>query len=99
MPPGNFPVVYPITAGALIAVGFFMISVVRDIDGERFAATLPAFLIIVGIPLTYNISYGFGFGFTSYSAIKLIMGQQRKVSPLFFAISTAFPIAFPLPFR
>ncbi len=90
--------VYPITAGALIVVGFLMISIVRDIQWDRFEEAFPAFLIIVGIPLTYNISYGIGFGFISYTVIKMINGRYRDVSPLLYGISIAFLIAFVLPF-
>lgn len=90
--------VYPITAGALIVVGFLMISIVRHIQWDRFEEAFPAFLIIVGIPLTYNISYGIGFGFISYTVIKMINGRYRDVSPLLYGISIAFLIAFVLPF-
>ncbi|HRY28635.1 MAG TPA: NCS2 family permease, partial [Elusimicrobiota bacterium] len=50
--------VYPITAGALIIVGFLLMKTISQIDWNEFEEAFPAFLTIVGIPLTYNISYG-----------------------------------------
>ena len=97
LPAGDYHV-YPITAGALIVVGFFMMNIVRDIQWPSFEESFPAFLIIVGIPLTYNISYGIGFGFISYTVIKTISGKYRDVPPLLYGISAAFLLAFALPF-
>lgn len=88
---------YPITAGALIVVGFLMMSIIRDIEWEKFDEAFPAFLTIVGIPLTYNISHGIGFGFISYTFIKIINRRFGDVHPLLYGISLAFLIAFILP--
>lgn len=93
---GNF-YLYPITAGVLIIVGFFMMKVARDIEWERFDEALPAFLTIVGIPLTYNISYGIGFGFITYTSIKIFSGKGREIHPFMYFISIAFLFAFILP--
>lgn len=93
--PGDY-YVYPITAGALIVVGFLMMNIVRDIEWERFDESFPAFLTIIGIPLTYNISYGIGFGFISYTLIKMINRRFGDVHPLLYGISLAFLVAFVL---
>ena len=90
--------VYPITAGALIIVGFLMIKVVKDIHWDHFEEAFPAFLTIIGIPLTYNISHGIGFGFISYTIIKMLNGKFKDVHPLMYVISTAFLLVFILPF-
>jgi adenine/guanine/hypoxanthine permease len=86
--------VYPITAGALIVVGFLMMRIVREIPWNDFEEAFPAFLTILGIPLTYNISYGIGFGFISYVIIKLLHGKWRMVHPLMYVVSLAFVVAF-----
>lgn len=93
VPHGDYRV-YPITAGALIVVGFLMIGIVRDMEWDSFEEAFPAFLTIVGIPLTYNISYGIGFGFISYTLIKMIKGRFGNVRPLLYGMSMAFLIAF-----
>lgn len=90
--------VYPVTAGALIVVGFLMMRGVRDIPWNDFEASFPAFLTILGIPLTYNISYGIGFGFISHVVIKLLYRKSREVHPLMYAVSAAFVLLFLLPF-
>jgi hypothetical protein len=97
LPAGDYHV-YPITAGALIVVGYFMMNIVRGIQWQSFEETFPAFLIIVGILLTYNISYGIGFGFISCTVMKIINGKYRDVPPLLYGISAAFLLAFVLPF-
>ena len=93
VPAGDF-FVYPITAGALIVVGFLMMRTVREIPWTDLEEAFPAFLIIVGIPLTYNISYGIGFGFISYCIIKILHGKANKVHWLMYVVSAAFLVAF-----
>lgn len=95
--PGDY-YMYPITAGALIAVGFFMINIVREIDWDLFDEAFPAFLTIVGIPLTYSISHGIGLGFITYTVIKLMSGKWRELHALMYVVSVAFLIAFLLPY-
>lgn len=90
--------VYPVTAGALIVVGFLMMRGVREIPWNDFEASFPAFLTILGIPLTYNISYGIGFGFISHVVIKLLYRKGREVHPLMYGVSAAFVLLFLLPF-
>jgi adenine/guanine/hypoxanthine permease len=86
-----------ITAGALIIVGFLMMGTVPDIPWDSFEEAFPAFLTIVGIPLTYNISYGIGLGFISYVIIKVLHGKARDIHPLLWGISVAFVLAFIMP--
>ncbi len=85
---------YPITAGALIIVGALMMKTVKEIDWDSFDESLPAFLTITGIPLTYNISHGIGFGFISYVAVKAAKGKWGEIKPLMWFVSTAFLISF-----
>lgn len=51
---------------------------------------LPAFLVIVGMPLTYNIANGFALGFVAYPLIKLASGRGREVSPLVYILGIIF---------
>ena len=97
IPAGDF-YMYPITAGALIVVGFLMMGIVRDITWDCFEVAFPAFLVIVGIPLTYSISYGIGFGFISYTVIKMINGKFGEVHPFLYAVSIGFLFVFTLPY-
>ncbi len=93
-PPGGSSYVYPITAGALIMVGFLMMRIVREIPFDDFEESFPAFLTIIGIPLTYSISHGIGLGFVSYTLIKVARGKFRAVHPLLYVVSVAFAATF-----
>lgn len=85
---------YPVTAAALIVVGFLMMSVISKIDFKDFEIGIPAFLTIILMPFTYNISYGIGFGFISYTLIKLFRGKGKQLHPLMIVASALFVVAF-----
>jgi AGZA family xanthine/uracil permease-like MFS transporter len=87
----------PVTAPALIVVGFLMMTAVRFIPWENFDEAIPAFLTILTLPLTFNISYGIGFGFISYVLIKLLRGKPREVHPLLYGAALLFALAFVWP--
>ena len=87
----------PITAGALVIVGFLMMSTVREIPWTDFENAFPAFLTIVGIPLTYNISYGIGLGFISFVLIKLFHGKAKEIHWLMWVVSALFVVTFIMP--
>ena len=84
------------TAPILILVGAFMMQECVHIRFDRLDVAIPAFLTIVGMPLTYNIATGFGFGFVSYTVIALLTGRAREVHPLMYVVSVAFAINFAL---
>ena len=86
--------VSPVTAPALIVVGFLMMQVVRLIPWDQLDDAIPAFLTILTLPLTFNISYGIGFGFISYVLIKLSRGKPREVHPLLYGSALLFALAF-----
>lgn len=86
--------VSPVTAPALIVVGFLMITSVRFIPWDRADEAIPAFLTILTLPLTFNISYGIGFGFISYVLIKLARGKPGEVHPLLYGAAVLFALAF-----
>lgn len=85
---------FPITAGALIIVGFLMMKMVREIAWDDLEHAFPAFLTIVGIPLTYNISWGIGLGFISYVVLKIFHGKASEVHALMWVASAAFLLGF-----
>jgi adenine/guanine/hypoxanthine permease len=93
-PEGEEIFVSPVTAPALIVVGFLMMTAVRFIPWDRFDEAIPAFLTILTLPLTFNISYGIGFGFISYVLIKLAEGKPREVHPLLYGAALLFALAF-----
>ena len=85
------------TAPVLIIVGFLMLSIVKELPFEKFEEAFPAFLIMIVMPLTYSISNGIGFGFITFTLIKLLSGKGREVHWLMYLVSLAFAIDFAIP--
>lgn len=69
----------PITAPALVIVGSLMVRNVTKIAWDDASEAIPAFLTIVGIPLSFSIADGLALGFVSYAAIKLLCGRWRDI--------------------
>ncbi|MBP7149182.1 MAG: NCS2 family permease [Acidobacteria bacterium] len=84
----------PVIAPVMILVGCLMAAGVRKIDWTRPSEALPAFLVIVGTPLTYNIANGFALGFIGYPLLKLATGRAREVSPLMYVLGAVFLLYF-----
>ena len=82
------------TAPVLIMVGVFMMQEVVHIQFDRLEIAIPSFLMIIGMPLTFNIATGFGFGFISYTLIKVFTGKWEDVTPIMYIISAAFAVNF-----
>ena len=82
------------TCGALVFVGFLMMTDVVDIDWTDLLEGLPAFLIIAGVPFTYSISNGIGFGFIAYVLVAAVTGKLKKIKPLMWVAFLAFIIYF-----
>ena len=78
------------TAPALVIVGYFMMTMVRDIEWSDPAIGIPALLTIVMMPFTYSITNGVGAGFLSYTVIALLRGRGRDVHPLLYAVAAIF---------
>ena len=72
----------PITAPALVVVGAMMIRHVRAVDWDDPTEVIPAFLVLIGIPLTYSIGDGLAIGFIAHPLIKCAAGRRRDVTPL-----------------
>lgn len=77
----------PITAPALVIVGSMMIRNVTKVEWSDYSEAIPAFLTIIGIPLTYSISDGLALGFISYPIIKLLSGRGKEVRWLMYALA------------
>lgn len=84
------------TAPALIIVGVFMMSPVKDIDWNNHLEAIPAFFTIIMMPLTYSIAEGIAFGMTSYVILHLLTGRGKKVALLSYIITAFFILDFVL---
>ncbi|MCK8605389.1 NCS2 family permease [Leuconostoc citreum] len=79
-----------VTAPALVVVGVLMAKSLRQIDWEDFAIAAPAFLIVIGMPLTYSISDGIALGFILYPITMISTGRGKKVHPLMYSLAILF---------
>ncbi|MCL2818978.1 MAG: NCS2 family permease [Actinomycetia bacterium] len=85
------------TAGALIIVGFLMCASIRHIDWSDFEIAFPAFLTMIAIPLTYNITNGIGLGFIAYVILKAARGKFDDIKPFMWIVAIAFLLVFLAP--
>lgn len=81
---GSYP---PITAPALVIVGAMMLQSVAKIEWPDQTESVPAFLTLVGIPLTYSIADGLALGFISYPIIKFFSGRGKEVGWLTYVLA------------
>jgi AGZA family xanthine/uracil permease-like MFS transporter len=82
------------TAPALIVVGSLMVSTVAEIPWSDPVFALPAFLTMAAIPLTFSIGNGIAFGFVSYTFLRVIRGEFRKVNWLVYVLTALFIARF-----
>jgi adenine/guanine/hypoxanthine permease len=82
------------TAPALIVVGSLMMTSVSEIQWTDPVVALPAFLVILMIPLTYSIANGLAFGFTAFVLLKVGTGSGREVHWLMYILTILFIARF-----
>ena len=87
---GEETFIHPAIAPALVMVGALMTQLVQSIDWKEPETSFPAFLIIAGIPLTFSIAAGIGFGVIGYAAIMAARGRAREVHPLMWGLVPLF---------
>lgn len=75
------------TAPALVLVGLFMLSPIKDINFEDYTEAIPAFLTIIMMPFGFSIAHGIVFGVLSFVIIKLITGRGKEVNLVTYAIA------------
>jgi AGZA family xanthine/uracil permease-like MFS transporter len=78
------------TAPVLIIVGYFMMTIVREINWADPGIGIPALLTIAVMPFTYSITNGVGAGFVSYTVVAILRGKARDVHPLMYVVSAIF---------
>jgi AGZA family xanthine/uracil permease-like MFS transporter len=74
---GSYP---PITAPALVIVGSMMMGNVTRIKWAEPSEAIPAFVMLIAIPLTYSISDGLALGFVTYAVVKIFGGRVQEVT-------------------
>jgi len=75
------------TAPVLVVLGSYMMKSAVDIEWDKPEEALPAFIIILLIPLSFSIIQGIIYGFLFYTALKLAIGKGKELSPYMYCLS------------
>ncbi len=78
------------TSAALVMVGLFMMSPIKDINFDDFTEAVPAFLTIIMMPFAYSIAEGIAFGMISFVMLKLAAGKKKDVSIVMMILAVVF---------
>ena len=84
----------PAVAPVMILVGSLMMKSIEKVPWSDPSEAVPAFLVFLGIPFSYNIAYGIGFGFIAYPLLKLATGRGREVGWLPYVLAVVFVVYF-----
>ncbi len=87
---------HPVTAPVMILVGSMMMRAVREIPFDDPSEAIPAFLVVMGMPLTYSIADGLALGFIAYPILKLFSGRAREVPLLVYIMAVLLGGVFAL---
>jgi AGZA family xanthine/uracil permease-like MFS transporter len=78
------------TAPVLVIVGYFMMTIVREIDWADPGIGIPALLTVAMMPFTFSITNGVAAGFITYTVIGALRGRWREVHWLMYLVSAVF---------
>lgn len=81
-------------APVLIFVGLSMIENIAQIDWKDVLIAIPAFFIVIMMPLSYSITTGIQFGFIFYIIVNLVNKKGKEVSPIIYIFTLLFIIDF-----
>ena len=82
------------TAPALIFVGYLMMQQVGKIDWEDVDESIPCFICIIMMALSYSISDGIAFGVISYVVLHALTRRQKECSPLMYVLAVLFVLKY-----
>ena len=82
------------TAPALIIVGLLMMEPIVKIPFDNFSESIPAFICILMMPLSYSISNGILLGMISYVLMNLICGNFKKITPVMYVLAVLFILKY-----
>ena len=71
-----------------------MIAHAAEIPWSNPVISVPAFLTIITIPLTFSIANGLAFGFVAYTVLKIARGEFRSVNWLVYVLTILFIARF-----
>ena len=84
------------TAPALIIVGLLMLEPIVKIPFDDFTESIPAFVCIIMMPMTYSISNGILLGMIAYVLMNVVSGNYKKITPAMYILAVLFILKFVL---
>lgn len=84
------------TAPALIIVGLLMLESIVKIPFDDFTESLPAFICVIMMPMTYSISNGILLGMIAYVLMNVVSGNYKKITPAMYILAVLFMLKFVL---
>ena len=82
------------TAPALIIVGLLMAEQIKNVNFDDFSESIPAFVCMLMMPLTYSISNGILIGMITYVLMNMICGKFKKLSPAMYILAALFILKY-----
>jgi AGZA family xanthine/uracil permease-like MFS transporter len=82
------------TAPALIIVGLLMVEQIKNVNFDDFSESIPAFVCMLMMPLTYSISNGILIGMITYVLMNMICGKFKKLSPAMYVLAVLFILKY-----
>ena len=82
------------TAPALILVGLMMMESITKLKFDDYSESIPAFVCIITMPLTYSISNGILLGMITYVLMNIICGNFKKITPVMYILAVLFILKF-----
>ena len=82
------------TAPVLLIVGVLMAGSITEINWNDPAESIPSFLTILFIPLSFSIAEGLAVGFISYPILKAIQGKAHETDLTVWILAAVFLFRF-----
>ena len=78
------------TAPVLIIVGLLMLEPIRHIPFDDYTESIPAFVCLIMMPMSYSISNGILLGMITYVLLNLISGKLKKLNATMMILAILF---------
>ena len=74
--------------------GLLRLEPIVKIPFDDFTESIPAFICIIMMPLTYSISNGILLGMIAYVLINLICGKFKKITIAMYILAVLFILKY-----
>ena len=82
------------TAPVLIIVGLLMLEPIRHIPFDDYTESIPAFVCLIMMPMSYSISNGILLGMITYVQLNLICGKLKKLNATMVILAILFILKY-----